>query len=58
MHAMQKLVGAGIVAEGAGAAPLVPAMDGRVGSGNIVCIVSGRNIDTEKLVTALKGNVP
>ena len=56
--AMQKLASIGLVAEGAGAAPLIPAVDGRAGAGNIVCVVSGKNIDTEKLKTALSGNIP
>ena len=55
---MQKLASIGLVTEGAGAAPLIPAVDGRAGEGNIVCVVSGRNIDTEKLKTALSGNIP
>ena len=55
---IQRLVSVGLVAEGAGAAPLVPALDGRAGAGNIVCIISGRNIDTEKLKLALSGEIP
>ncbi len=58
MDAMQKLTKQGIVAEGAGAAPLVPALDGRAGTGNIVCVVSGRNVDTNKLKLVLNGEVP
>lgn len=39
-----------IVAEGAGACPVACAMSGKAGSGKIVCIVSGGNIDLSKLV--------
>jgi threonine dehydratase len=34
-----------IVAEGAGAAALAAALSGRAGSGRVVCVVSGGNID-------------
>ena len=47
-----------VVAEGAGAAPVAAAMEGKAGSGKIVCIVSGGNIDTGTLVTILNGGVP
>lgn len=42
-----------IVAEGAGACPVACALSGKAGSGKIVCIVSGGNIDTSKLVRIL-----
>ncbi|HJP95384.1 MAG TPA: threonine/serine dehydratase [Pyrinomonadaceae bacterium] len=42
-----------IVAEGAGACPVACALSGRAGSGKIVCIISGGNIDTAKLVGVL-----
>jgi threonine dehydratase len=38
-----------IVAEGAGAVPVACALSGQAGSGKIVCIVSGGNIDVQKL---------
>ena len=38
-----------IVAEGAGACPVACALSGGVGSGRIVCVVSGGNIDSTKL---------
>ena len=38
-----------IVAEGAGACPVACALSGRAGTGKIVCIVSGGNIDLTKL---------
>jgi threonine dehydratase len=42
-----------VVAEGAGAAPLAAALNGSAGSGRIVCIVSGGNIDLARLVHIL-----
>ena len=42
-----------IVAEGAGACPVACAMSGKAGTGKIVCIVSGGNIDSSKLVRIL-----
>ncbi|HKY42425.1 MAG TPA: threonine/serine dehydratase [Pyrinomonadaceae bacterium] len=38
-----------IVAEGAGACPVACALSGSAGSGKIVCVVSGGNIDSTKL---------
>lgn len=42
-----------IVAEGAGATALACVLAGRAGTGKVVCIVSGGNIDTPKLVEIL-----
>jgi threonine dehydratase len=42
-----------VVAEGAGAAPVAAALNGSAGSGTIVCIVSGGNIDTSRLIRIL-----
>lgn len=42
-----------IVAEGAGACPVACALSGRAGTGKIVCIVSGGNIDADKLARLL-----
>jgi len=42
-----------IVAEGAGACPVACALSGDAGSGKIVCIVSGGNIDASKLTSIL-----
>ena len=42
-----------VVAEGAGATPVACALSGSAGHGKVVCIVSGGNIDREKLVTIL-----
>ena len=45
-----------IVAEGAGATSVAAALAGQAGNGKIVCIVSGGNIDSEKLQHILAGN--
>jgi len=47
-----------VVAEGAGAAPVAAALTGKAGEGKVVCIVSGGNIDTGKLVKILQGQIP
>ena len=47
-----------IVAEGAGAAPLAAALTGQAGTGKIVCLVSGGNIDASVLADVLQGIVP
>jgi threonine dehydratase len=47
-----------VVAEGAGAVPVAAALTGRAGSGKVVCVVSGGNIDPEKLAKILAGGVP
>jgi threonine dehydratase len=47
-----------VVAEGAGGAPVAAALAGKAGSGKVVCVVSGGNIDSEKLSTILSGGVP
>jgi threonine dehydratase len=47
-----------IVAEGAGAAPLAAAMTGAFEGQRVVCIVSGGNIDMDKLATILRGEIP
>ena len=39
-----------IIAEGAGACPVACALAGKAGTGKVVCIVSGGNIDITKLV--------
>jgi threonine dehydratase len=38
-----------VIAEGAGATPVAAALAGKAGGGKVVCIVSGGNIDFEKL---------
>ena len=47
-----------VVAEGAGAASLAAALTGKGGSGTIVCVVSGGNIDAPKLARILEGEIP
>ena len=42
-----------VVAEGAGATGVAAALNGSAGTGKVVCIVSGGNIDTAKLATIL-----
>ncbi|HEY6573251.1 MAG TPA: pyridoxal-phosphate dependent enzyme, partial [Candidatus Eisenbacteria bacterium] len=47
-----------LVAEGAGAASVAAARNGRAGGGTIVCVVSGGNLDPAKLATILRGEIP
>jgi threonine dehydratase len=47
-----------VVAEGAGALGLAAALSGAAGTGRVVCIVSGGNIDAGALATILSGDVP
>jgi threonine dehydratase len=47
-----------IVAEGAGATPVAAALSGQAGSGKVVCVISGGNIDASKLATILAGQIP
>jgi threonine dehydratase len=47
-----------VVAEGAGALALAAAVSGRGGTGRIVCIVSGGNIDPHRLSAILSGQTP
>ena len=42
-----------VVAEGAGATPVACALAGKAGGGKIVCVVSGGNIDSAKLMKIL-----
>jgi len=44
-----------VVAEGAGAVPVAAALAGRAGTGKVVCVVSGGNIDRERLGAILAG---
>lgn len=43
-----------VIAEGAGACPLACALSGKAGKGKIVCVVSGGNIDHDKLTAILQ----
>jgi threonine dehydratase len=47
-----------VVAEGAGALALAAALAGHGGEGRVVCIVSGGNIDPERLAGILRGEEP
>ena len=47
-----------VVAEGAGALALAAALAGRAGPGRVVCVVSGGNIDSDKLAAILEGQTP
>ena len=47
-----------IVAEGAGATSVAATLSGQAGNGKIVCIVSGGNIDSDKIRSILAGDVP
>ena len=47
-----------VVAEGAGGLALAAALAGRAGSGRVACIVSGGNIDGERLRAILAGDTP
>lgn len=46
-----------VIAEGAGATPVAAALAGKAGSGKVVCIVSGGNIDFEKLMKIFKREI-
>ena len=45
-----------IIAEGAGACPVACALSGKAGTGKVVCIVSGGNIDLKTLCEILQGD--
>ncbi len=47
-----------VVAEGAGAASLAAALSSDSARGNVVCIVSGGNVDAEAYRTVLAGGIP
>jgi threonine dehydratase len=47
-----------VVAEGAGALALAAALAGHGGEGRVVCVVSGGNIDADRLAAILADNVP
>ena len=47
-----------VVAEGAGAVPVAAALSGQAGRGRLACVVSGGNIDPQKLATILTGGIP
>ncbi len=45
-----------VIAEGAGALAPAAALTGRAGTGKMVCVVSGGNIDLSKLTEILSGS--
>ena len=47
-----------IVAEGAGASTVAAALSGKLEGKRVVCVISGGNIDAEKLATILRGEIP
>ena len=47
-----------VVAEGAGAAPVAVALQGKAGGGKVACVVSGGHIDSGDLAVILSGEVP
>ena len=47
-----------VIAEGAAAVPVAAALAGMAGTGKVVCVVSGDNIDPDKLTTILQGTTP
>ncbi len=47
-----------IIAEGAGAAPVAAALTGKAGTGKVVCVVSGGNINSPLLARILMENKP
>ncbi len=47
-----------VIAEGAGATSVAAALAGEAGTGNVVCVISGGNIDFEKLSKILHGEIP
>jgi len=47
-----------IIAEGAAATSVAAALSGKTGNGNVVCVLSGGNIDSDKLVKILQGQTP
>ena len=47
-----------VIAEGAGAASVAAALAGKAGTGRVVCVVSGGNIDAVTLAAILDGRVP
>ena len=46
-----------VIAEGAGGSSLAAALTGKAGTGKIVCVISGGNIDAEKLTRILSGTM-
>lgn len=47
-----------VIAEGAGGSSVAAALTGKAGQGKIVCVISGGNIDLDKIGKILKDEVP
>ena len=47
-----------VVAEGAGAASLAAALSSNHATGNVVCVISGGNVDADVYSTVLAGGIP
>lgn len=47
-----------VIAEGSGAMPVAAALTGKAGSGKVVCVVTGGNIDFDKLMKILAREIP
>lgn len=47
-----------VIAEGAGAASVAAALSGKAPGAKIACVISGGNIDVEKLAVIFNGNIP
>jgi threonine dehydratase len=47
-----------VIAEGAGATSVAAALAGKAGSGKVVCVVSGGNIDLGKVAKIFEGKMP
>ena len=47
-----------VISEGAGAASVAAALTGKAGNGKIACVISGGNIDPQKMIKILRGEVP
>jgi len=46
-----------VIAEGAGGSSFAAALSGKAGTGKVVCVISGGNIDAEKLIKILSGTM-
>ncbi len=46
-----------VISEGAGGSSFAAALTGKAGTGKIVCVISGGNIDAEKLIKILSGTM-
>ena len=47
-----------MIAEGAGASSLAASITGKAGSGKVVCVISGGNIDESKLKVIMDNEIP